>query len=90
MKVSIRKSGNSAALRIPPTVLKEMNLTIGEDMNMVVEKDRITFEKTGSARAGWFDNVSVIAAEKESEIMESEFGAIMDENIDDIEGVTEW
>ncbi len=90
MKVAITKSGNSATLRIPPPILKEMDLSIGEELDMSVSETKISFEKQQPPRAGWFENVSPIVARIESEIMELEFGRCQSDCMDDWEHGEQW
>lgn len=85
MIVKICKSGNSATLRIPPDILKELNFAIGEELIMTTSNNMISFEKKSMPRDGWFDNISPIAARNEAEKMEQDFG-----NPDDFNQLDEW
>jgi antitoxin MazE len=44
MKATIRKRDNSAAVRIPATVLKAAQLALGERVNVSAESGRIVIE----------------------------------------------
>ena len=90
MKVEIKKSGNSAALRIPSDVLKELNLSIGEELNMNIINNGLSFEKISKPREGWFDGISSVVAKNEAEQMEGDFGTIQDSCLDDWIGSDEW
>lgn len=90
MKIQIKKSGNSAALRIPADVLKQLNLVIGEEMSMNITDTSISFEKISPPRKDWMQGVSPIAATHEANTMEDDFGVIQHHNLDDWEHGDQW
>lgn len=90
MKVQIKKSGNSASLRIPSDVLRSLNLSIGEELSMVITENGLSFEKVNQPRKGWFDNISAAAAANESKDMERDFGGVQSAALDDWELGEEW
>lgn len=74
MQVTVRKAGNSTALRIPPEVVEQLNLSAGEKMTMTVNDNALIFEKQKRPRQGWFDNIDPMTACAESKAMEADFG----------------
>jgi antitoxin ChpS len=50
MEVKIRLWGNSAAIRLPATVLKQMSLVIGDVLMLESSADVITLKPTKSKR----------------------------------------
>ncbi len=89
MRIQIKKSGNSAILRIPHDVLKELQLSIGENLEMNVTEKGLVFEKLEHPRKGWFDNVCPVEAKQEADLMESEFSETQQDNLDDWD-LDEW
>ena len=57
--MQIKKSGNSATLRIPTDVLTQLGLKIGEDVVMQVNDNGFSIEKISHPRDGWAD-ISVL------------------------------
>lgn len=49
MQVAIAKWGNSAALRLPQSVLKQISRAIGDQLTMKVEGSRIILEPAGQS-----------------------------------------
>lgn len=90
MKVQIKKSGNSATLRIPSDVLKNLKLSIGEDLLMNVTQKGMSFEKIEEPRKGWFDDICPITAKNEAMMMEKEFGSVQNTCLDDWDFDEEW
>lgn len=90
MRVQIKKSGNSAILRIPSDVLKELELSIGTDLSMTVTKNGLSFEKITQPRDRWFDDVCPKQAAHEGVMMEKEFGDIHSDGLDDWSLGEEW
>lgn len=90
MKVLIKKSGNSATLRIPSDVMKDLNLAIGEELTLNILDDALLFKKTSKARQGWFDNISAADAAEEAQAMEADFATVQSESLDEWELGEEW
>lgn len=90
MKVQIKKSGNSASLRIPSDVLRDLHLSIGEELSMTITENGLSFEKINHPRKGWFDNICSFSAENEAKNMEKEFGNVPDNSLDDWDFGEEW
>jgi antitoxin component of MazEF toxin-antitoxin module len=90
MKVKIKKSGNSATLRIPSDVLKNLNLSIGEELSMSITDNGMSFEKIDAPREGWFDGICPITATNEAKMMEKDFGAVQNASLDDWDFGDEW
>lgn len=90
MKVQIKKSGNSASLRIPFDILRDLDLSIGEELAMTITENGLSFEKIEQPRKGWFDNVSAAAATSEAKSMEKDFGGIQRTSLDEWERGEEW
>lgn len=90
MKVQIKKSGNSASLRIPSDVLRDLDLSIGEELSMNITENGLSFEKIARPRKGWFDNVGSAAAAHEAKAMEQDFGGVQGTSLDDWDGGEEW
>ena len=90
MKILIKKSGNSATLRIPSDVMKYLNLEIGEELTLNILEDALLFKKSTKARQGWFDNISTADAKEEAQAMEADFSAIQTESLDEWESGEEW
>jgi antitoxin component of MazEF toxin-antitoxin module len=90
MIVQIKKSGNSAALRIPADVLRDLNLSIGEELSMSITDNGMSFEKISEPREGWFDGVCQISAKNEAEVMEQDFGAVQNTGLDSWGLGEEW
>lgn len=90
MKIQIKKSGNSASLRIPADVLRTLDLSIGEELSMVVTENGLSFEKVQQLRKGWFDNIGASAAANEAQAMEKDFGGLQGTSLDDWGLGEEW
>lgn len=74
MVIELKKSGNSTSLRIPPEILKQLSINVGDKLNMTVIDGVIHIEKIAGVRDGWFDNINPISADNEAEQMNSDFG----------------
>lgn len=90
MKVQIKKSGNSASLRIPSDVLRTLDLSIGEELSMTVTENGLSFEKIEQLRKGWFDNIGESVATNEAQAMENDFGDLQGTSLDDWGLGEEW
>ena len=90
MKVQIKKSGNSATLRIPSDVLRNLDLSIGEELAMTITKKGLSFEKIEQPRKGWFDNIGSAVAANEAKAMEKDFGGVQSISVDDWDCGEEW
>ncbi|NLW06353.1 AbrB/MazE/SpoVT family DNA-binding domain-containing protein [Paenalcaligenes faecalis] len=90
MKIEIKKSGNSASLRIPSDVLRNLNLSIGEELSMTITEKGLSFEKIDSPRQGWFDNIDSAASLREAKDMEKEFGHVQSADLDNWDSGEEW
>jgi antitoxin component of MazEF toxin-antitoxin module len=90
MLLKIMKSGNSATLRIPTDTLKQLNLSIGDEVFMSTTEHGFSFEKAKKARDGWFIHVTPVCAEIEAKQMENDFSATHDDNLDDWTQNEEW
>lgn len=85
MKITVKRSGNSATLRIPADVLNTLDISIGEELSMNINENGFSFEKIYTARQGWFDNICPMTAKKEAVIMEKDFADIQNTHL-----VDEW
>ena len=90
MKVAIKRSGNSASLRIPSDVLKSLNLAIGDELSMTLTESGFSFEKIDEPRKGWFDAVTTEAAKSEAQTMENDFSALQAAQLDEWSSEYEW
>ncbi len=63
MKQHVRKWGNSAAVRIPASVLAAAGLKIGDSVYLHAENGRIIIEKSASAHATLDELLSGITTE---------------------------
>ncbi|HIF9272071.1 TPA: AbrB/MazE/SpoVT family DNA-binding domain-containing protein [Photobacterium damselae] len=90
MRVQVRKSGNSAVLRIPPNVLRDLKIDVGDELDMSVNQDSVVFEKVKTPRDGWAESVCVQSAQEEADMMEQEFGRFQDESMDEWDGGEAW
>ncbi|MCL1126325.1 AbrB/MazE/SpoVT family DNA-binding domain-containing protein [Shewanella surugensis] len=90
MKIQIKKSGNSAAIRIPADVLKQLNLAIGEEMSMKITSTGMSFEKVTPPREDWFNDICPISVKNEANTMENDFDAIQNHSLDDWDHGDQW
>jgi len=84
------KSGNSATLRIPSEILKQLELSIGDEVVMSTTDKSMCFEKVTLPRAGWFDNISPECAAIEAKLMENDFSNAHNDGLDDWTLGEEW
>lgn len=90
MKVEIKKSGNSATLRIPTDVLRSLDLVIGDEMVLNLTDQGLFFKKIENAREGWFDGIDDQAAKQAAESMEQDFSGIQNDGLDDLQNGDLW
>jgi antitoxin MazE len=65
MRVPLRKIGNSSGVIVPRAML--LQLALGEEVEMAVEKGAIVLRRPSAARAGWAEaSVAVAAAGEDS------------------------
>jgi antitoxin MazE len=65
MRVPLRKIGNSSGVIVPRAML--LQLALGEEVEMAVEKGAIVLRRPSAARAGWVEaSVAVAAAGEDS------------------------
>ncbi|PSW29243.1 hypothetical protein C9J19_07990 [Photobacterium phosphoreum] len=88
--MQIKKSGNSATLRIPTDVLTQLGLKIGEDVVMQVNDNGFSIEKISHPRDGWADNICPVAALIEAENMTAEYTHLSGEGLDKWENGEIW
>jgi antitoxin MazE len=50
MTATISSWGNSQGLRVPKDIMKQLHLSVGDKMNIVIENDKIILEPIKQAR----------------------------------------
>ncbi len=55
MHTEIKKWGNSAVVRLPATILAELSLAVGSQVELKQENGHLIIEPIRSLREGWFD-----------------------------------
>lgn len=55
MQTEIKKWGNSAVVRLPATMLAELQLTVGSPIELKQENGHLIIEPILPVRDGWFD-----------------------------------
>ncbi|UJF17762.1 hypothetical protein L0B53_12055 [Vibrio sp. SS-MA-C1-2] len=66
MKVQIKKIGNSAALHLPSNILKQLHLSIGEELSISMTDNGMLFEKVAKPREGWFNGINQASAKSDA------------------------
>ena len=68
MKTKLIKIGNSRGVRIPRSLLQEVNL--GEQFEMVAVQDEIILRPSRRPRAGWEEQFRAMAAHGEDRLVD--------------------
>ena len=75
MRSVVRKMGNSSGIIIPRTMLAEMGIKAGDDVDLGVEDGRlVVVALKPSPRAGWADDARRIAESGDDHLVLGEFG----------------
>jgi antitoxin MazE len=56
MQTEIKKWGNSAVVRLPATMLAELQLAVGSPIELKHENGQLIIEPVRPIRQGWFDS----------------------------------
>ncbi|HEY5999342.1 MAG TPA: AbrB/MazE/SpoVT family DNA-binding domain-containing protein [bacterium] len=68
MKTKLIRIGNSRGVRIPRSLLQEVNL--GEQFEMVAVRDEIILRPSRLPRAGWEDQFRAMAAQRDDRLVD--------------------
>lgn len=58
MHTEIKKWGNSAVVRLPATMLAELQLAVGSPIELKHENGHLVIEPVRPVRQGWFETTS--------------------------------
>jgi len=81
MTTTISNWGNSQALRVPKSIMKELNLSAGDKVKIVVENSKIILEPIKEQRVKY--NIEDLVKQMPSDYKPHE-------EFSDISGVEEW
>jgi antitoxin MazE len=83
MRAAVRKLGNSSGVIIPKSLLVELGISAGDEMDLTAEEGRIVLAPVRrQPRAGWADASKAIAAVGDDKLVWPEFGNADDETLD--------
>jgi len=82
MRTAVRKLGNSSGVIIPKSLLRELDVTVGDAVDLALEAGRIVLiPLKRRARAGWAEASLGIAEARDDTLVWPEFGNIEDETL---------
>lgn len=82
MKVTIKKIGNSAYLTLPEAVLVQLNLAVGDLIDIALEEGRLVLSATSShPRVAWEEAAQELAARGENGDVWPPFSNLGDESL---------
>ncbi|NQY23063.1 MAG: AbrB/MazE/SpoVT family DNA-binding domain-containing protein [Campylobacteraceae bacterium] len=81
MTAIISSWGNSQGLRVPKHIMKELNLSIGDKMNIVIEDEKIVLEPIKQTRIKY--NINDLVKQLPSDYK-------VNEEFDNKTGLEEW
>ena len=82
MRTSVRRMGNSSGVIIPKPLLSEFGATVGDEVEMTVERGKITLAPVKrKVREGWAEDAEALAAAGDDGLVWPEFGNLEDEDL---------
>lgn len=68
MSAMIRQFGSSAVVTIPKFFLEQLNLNIGDQIEISADQEAIKIKANQEPRKGWFDNICEEDLKREAEL----------------------
>lgn len=76
MKTRLIKIGNSRGIRIPKTVLEQLNLT--EEVELDIQHDQLVIRSATSVRQNWDEQFRLMAEQGDDQLLDQPEGSLTD------------